>query len=80
MLKGKLKRNLTLEDVGLSSEMKKCIVCDRGVSNSTKLILIDTSDEITGWVCPHCTSLFDSEDNLLDLGDLGVYSEIRGYS
>jgi len=45
-----------------------------------KVVLMDIFNMIAGWICPHCTSLYDYNDNLIDVGDLDVYSEIKGYA
>jgi len=48
--------------------------------DSQKVVLMDIFQVVAGWVCPKCTSLYDYDDNLLDIGDLDVYSEIKGYA
>tara|TARA_R110001606_G_scaffold118397_1_gene248878 strand:+ start:224 stop:349 length:126 start_codon:yes stop_codon:yes gene_type:complete len=41
---------------------------------------MDLFETIAGWLCPRCTSLYDYDDNLIDIGELDVYSDIKGYA
>ena len=72
--------NLTLCDLGIHSELRCCVVCDKPLIDSQKVVLMDIFQVVAGWVCPKCTSLYDYDDNLLDIGYLDVYSEIKGYA
>jgi len=72
--------NLTLDDVGIHSDLRRCVVCDKSLMDYDKVVLMDIFNMIAGWICPHCASLYDYNDNLIDIGDLDVYSEINGYA
>jgi len=72
--------NLTLCDLGIHSELRCCVVCDKPLIDSQKVVLMDIFQVVAGWVCPKCTSLYDYDDNLIDIGDLDVYSDIKGYA
>ena len=72
--------NLTLDDVGIHSDLRRCVVCDKSLMDYDKVVLMDIFNMIAGWICPHCASLYDYNDNLIDVGDLDVYSEIKGYA
>ena len=72
--------NLTLDDVGIHSDLRRCVVCDKSLMDYDKVVLMDVFNMIAGWICPHCASLYDYNDNLIDIGDLDVYSEIKGYA
>ena len=72
--------NLTLDDVGIHSYLRRCVVCDKSLMDYDKVVLMDIFNMIAGWICPHCASLYDYNDNLIDIGDLDVYSEIKGYA
>jgi len=72
--------NLTLDDVGIHSDLRRCVVCDKSLMDYDKVVLMDIFNMIAGWICPHCASLYDYNDNLIDIGDLDVYSEIKGYA
>ena len=71
---------LTLRDVGIHSELSCCVVCDKPLIDSQKVVLMDLFETVAGWLCPRCTSLYDYDDNLIDIGELDVYSDIRGYA
>ena len=72
--------SLTLDDVGIHSDLRRCVVCDKSLMDYDKVVLMDIFNMIAGWICPHCASLYDYNDNLIDFGDLDVYSEIKGYA
>jgi hypothetical protein len=72
--------SLTLRDVGIHSELAGCIVCDKALVDNQKVVLMDLFNLVAGWICPKCTSLYDYDDNLIDIGDLDVYSDIKGYA
>jgi len=72
--------SLTLDDVGIHSDLRRCVVCDKSLMDYDKVVLMDIFNMIAGWICPHCASLYDYNDNLIDIGDLDVYSEIKGYA
>ena len=72
--------SLTLDDVGIHSDLRRCVVCDKSLMDYDKVVLMDIFNMIAGWICPHCASLYDYNDNLFDIGDLDVYSEIKGYA
>ena len=72
--------SLTLDDVGIHSDLRRCVVCDKSLMDYDKVVLMDIFNMIAGWICPHCASLYDYNDNLIDVGDLDVYSEIKGYA
>ena len=46
-----------------------CPICDKNLylnSDFTKRIgLIDSDKEVTGWICPECSSEFDLNDNIV---------------
>ena len=46
-----------------------CPICDKNLylnSDFTKRIgLIDSDKEVTGWICPGCSSEFDLNDNIV---------------
>ena len=46
-----------------------CPICDKNLyldSNFTKRIgLIDKDKEVTGWICPECSSEFDLNNNIV---------------
>ena len=72
--------NLTLCDLGIHRNLSCCVVCDKPLIDSQKVVLMDIFQVVAGWVCPKCTSLYDYDDNLIDIGDLDVYSDIKGYA
>ena len=72
--------SLTLDDVGIHSDLRRCVVCDKPLMDYDKVVLMDILYMVAGWLCPHCSSLYDYNDNLIDVGDLDVYSEIKGYA
>ncbi len=80
MLKKESMTNLTLSDIGIHSELSSCLVCDNHLIDSQKVVMMDMFESVSGWVCPECTSLYDYDDNLLDIGDLDIYSDIKGYA
>jgi len=71
---------LTLHDVGIHSELTGCVVCDKPLVDNQKVVLMDLFNDVAGWICPKCTSLYDYDDNLIDIGDLDVYSNVKGYA
>ena len=71
---------LTLHDVGIHSDLSCCVVCDKPLLDNQKVVLMDLFETIGGWICPKCTSLYDYDDNLIDIGELDVYSDIKGYA
>ena len=72
--------SLTLSDVGIHSELTRCIVCDKPLVDNQKVVLMDLFNSVAGWICPRCTSLYDYDDNLIDIGELDIYSEVNGYA
>jgi|TARA_R100000742_G_C4238468_1_gene58625 hypothetical protein len=55
-------------------------VCDKPLLDTQKVVLMDVFNVVAGWLCPECTSLYDYDDNLLDIGELDIYSNIRGFA
>ncbi len=80
MLKKESTTRLTLHDIGVCSALEICKVCDRPLLDTQKVVLMDVYNVVAGWLCPECTSLYDYEDNLLDIGELDIYSDIRGFA
>lgn len=80
MPRNKSKTSLTLSKVGIHSDLHRCLVCDMKLSNDDKVVLMDLVGHVAGWICPQCTSIYDYSDNLTDIGDLDIYSDIRGYA
>ena len=72
--------SLTLSDVGIHSELNGCLVCDKPLIDNQKVVLMDLFNSVAGWICPRCTSLYDYDANLIDIGELDIYSEIKGYA
>ena len=60
--------NLTLCDLGIHSELRCCVVCDKPLIDSQKVVLMDIFQVVAGWVCPKCTSLM-SNQKLKDMPD-----------
>jgi hypothetical protein len=48
-----------------------CPVCDSelhyGEELSKRCGLLNSYDEIVGWLCPYCKSEFDEDDNIVEL-------------
>ena len=80
MPRKELTTSLTLHDLGIHSDLRCCIVCDKSLIDSEKVVLMDNFNMVCGWICPQCMSLYDYDDNLLNIGDLDVYSKIKGYA
>ena len=62
MLKKELMTNLTLCDLGIHSNLSCCVVCDKPLIDSQKVVLMDIFQVVAGCVCPKCTSLYDYDD------------------
>ena len=78
MLKKELTTQLTLHDIGLHSSLEICIVCDIPLLDTQKVVMLDVMNVVSGWLCPECTAWYDYDDNLLDIGEVDIYCDIRG--
>ena len=49
-----------------------CIVCDEELyldgEFTQRIGLLDETDEVTGWMCPHCKSEYDMDGKITNLG------------
>ncbi len=49
-----------------------CIVCDEELyldgEFTQRIGLLDETDEVTGWMCPHCKSEYDMDGKIVNLG------------
>ena len=67
-----------------TTERKKvvdpCPICDKELhlnhEFTQRVGLLDSFDEVVGWLCPHCSSEFDVEDHLTKfLGEGSIRGE-----
>ena len=61
--------NKVLKDLGKKESVDPCPVCENELYYDKELTkrcgILDMDNRITGWLCPHCKSEFDDEDNIL---------------
>ena len=66
-------RNLkdVLKNIGINKSVDPCPVCENELYYEKDLTrrcgLLNEHDEIIGWLCPHCRSEFDGDDNLVEI-------------
>ena len=77
-------QNLSQVQKELKTKKKKkptdpCPICDKELylddTFTQRVGLLGDFDEVIGWLCPHCSSEFDTEDHLMKF--LGA-NETRG--
>ena len=66
------------KDIKLYKTIDPCQVCDNELYMDDKYTqrigLIDDTDEVYGWLCPHCKSEFDIDGKITSLNGKGNIS------
>ncbi len=78
MQKEELLTGLTLSDFNWSTALKKCKVCNESITDSHKMVFISRHDSDSTWICIYCESIYDALDNIIEIGLVDGYSEIKG--
>ena len=60
-----------LRGLGKKKSKQPCPVCENELyfneESDNKCALLDDNNFIIGWVCPHCRSEFDNDDNIVEI-------------
>ena len=63
--------NEVLKGLGKKKSKEPCPVCENELyfndELSNKCALLDENNFIVGWICPHCRSEFDNDDNIVEI-------------
>ena len=63
--------NEVLKGLGKKKSKEPCPVCENELyfndELSKKCALLDVNNFIVGWICPHCRSEFDNDDNIIEM-------------
>jgi len=60
-----------LKGLGKKKSKEPCPVCENELyfneELDNKCALLDEKNFVIGWICPHCRSEFDNDDNIVEL-------------
>ena len=63
--------NEVLKGLGKKKSKEPCPVCENELyfndELSKKCALLDDNNFVVGWICPHCRSEFDNDDNIVEI-------------
>ena len=63
--------NEVLKGLGHKNSKEPCPVCENELyfndELSKKCALLDDNNFVVGWICPHCRSEFDNDDNIVEI-------------
>jgi len=63
--------NEVLKGLGKKKSKEPCPVCENELyfndELSNKCALLDNNNFVVGWICPHCRSEFDNDDNIVEI-------------
>ena len=63
--------NEVLKGLGKKKSKEPCPVCENELyfndELSNKCALIDENNLVLGWICPHCRSEFDNDNNIVEI-------------
>ena len=62
----------------LKSEREVCDVCESFLDPEHKYIVWDDNDDIFGWACAYCQSIYDMSDEMHQIGTGPTTNEIIG--
>ena len=63
--------NEVLKGLGKKKSKEPCPVCENELyfndELSKKCALLNENNFVVGWICPHCRSEFDNDDNIIEI-------------
>ena len=80
MQREELLTGLTLSDIEVSTSLKICKVCNERITNDDKLVFVNRSYNDPTWICIFCESIYDCDDNIIEIGLIDVNNNIKGYA
>lgn len=78
MRKEELLTGLALSDFNWSTALKKCKVCNESITDNDKMVFVSRHDSSSTWICVYCESIYDTLDNIIEIGLVDDYSDIKG--
>ena len=65
---GKIRHSFTQQKKMLMPEEDNCPICKESLAlndeYTQRVGLLDFKDDVTGWLCPHCKTEFDTDNNV----------------
>ncbi len=78
MRREELLTGLRLSDIDYSTALNICEVCNETITNDDKVLFITRNTSQSTWICVFCESVYDSDDNVIEIGLVDGISDIKG--
>ena len=78
MQREELLTGLRLSDIDYSTAFNICEVCNETITNDDKVLFITRNTCESTWICIFCESVYDADDNIIEIGLVDGSSEIKG--
>ena len=76
---GKVRPSYMQQEKSPKSKVDLCPMCDESLylndEYTQRVGLLDEDDYCTGWMCPHCDGMFDTDNNLTGINGLDEMGE-----
>jgi len=76
---GKVRPSYTQQAKSLKSKLDLCPMCNESLylndEYTQRVGLLDEDDYCTGWMCPHCSGMFDTDNNLTGINGMDEMGE-----
>ena len=78
---GKVRPSYMQQEKSPNSKVDLCPMCDKSLylndEYTQRVGLLDEDDYCTGWMCPHCDGMFDTDDNLTGINGMDEMGEAQ---
>ena len=78
MRREELLTGLSLSDINNGTALKVCEVCNEAITDDDKILFVTRIACESTWICIFCESVYDSDDNVIEIGLVDGISEIKG--
>ena len=76
---GKVLPSYTQQEKSSNSKVDLCPMCNESLylndEYTQRVGILDEDDYCTGWMCPHCDGMFDTDNNLTGINGLDEMGE-----
>ena len=78
MQREELLTGLRLSDINNCTALNICEVCNETITDDDKILFITRNASQSTWICIFCESIYDSDDNIIEIGLVDGSSDIKG--